>query len=91
MDIRSKDVINALKMENRRLKEENKELMKIARHVVDGLSQASSTEEIKEDVRVLKQEYMVKMEKSRRQFRIAVPVIIISWCVFSCVCLGTKE
>ena len=78
MDYRAKEVINGLKVENKRLKHENKELRKVADRFANILSPHASIEEIREDVRLLKQDNVVKMEK----MRIAYVTIILPWCMF---------
>ena len=78
MDYRAKEVINGLKVENKRLKHENKELRKVANRFANILSPHASIEEIREDVRLLKQDNVAKMEKMRK----AYVTIILSWCLF---------
>ena len=82
MDSRAKEVINGLKMENKRLKYENTKLKKVADWIASGLSPHVSIEKIKEDVRLLKEEKVSKMEKMRKQFKRAVVAIILSWSMF---------
>ena len=78
MDSRVMEVINGLKIENKRLKYENKELRKVINRFANILSPHASIEEIREDVRLLKQDNVVKMEK----MRIAYVTIILPWCMF---------
>ena len=82
MDNRAKDVISGLKVENKRLKHENKELRKVAERVQLGISPHASIEEIREEVRLLKQENVSKMELMRKQLRRACVTVIISWFLF---------
>ena len=82
MDSRAKDIINGLKVENKRLKHENKELRKVAERVQLGISPHASIEEIREEVRLLKQENVSKMELMRKQLRRACVTVIISWYLF---------
>ena len=77
MDNRAKDIINGLKVENERLEHENKELRKVVEHVTLGTSPHASIKEIREDVRLLKQENVSKLELMRMQLRRACVTVII--------------
>ena len=81
MDDRAKEVINELKEENKRLKQENKELRRVADRFTNVFSPHESIEEIREDVRLLKQDNMASVEKMRMQLRIAYITILFSLCL----------
>ena len=81
IDDRAKEIINVLKEENKRLKKENKELRRVEDLLTNIFSPHKSIEEIREDVRLLKQDNMASVEKIRMQLRIAYITILLSLCL----------